>query len=633
VADALKVGDVVTVTPDKPAAGGRMIARHDGMVLLVAGAIPGELARVRIERVERSMAYAAVEEALEPHPARRTVAGDPRCGGAVYAHIEYPEQTRLKGEIIRDALKRLARMDPPDVIAVTPSPERGYRMRARVHVRNGRIGFFLENTHRICDVRESGQLLPETAPALDALADMLGRAALTGAADLDVSENRSGDMRAIHIDLAPDARLGLPEKLGPVPGVTGVSWSHPAMRAESIAFGSPFVEDDVQLCAESVPEGRTLNRVTFSPMGAPHVTRPDFLPPTPVRLRRHVRAFFQGNRFLLDQLVAAVVAACPPGPVLDLYAGVGLFGVCLAATGRHEVTAVEGHPASVADLMVNAQPYSRSIVVGHTSVERFVQETTGAGQGTLILDPPRTGMSREAMAGALRLGADRVVFVSCDVATFARDVGRFVDAGYQLDTIRGFDLFPTTAHVEVFAVLARPLASSWSPTAEARARRPLLSGGDEAVEERPELAGAPEVLGVPLHPHAERRAPALHAFDHAIRSRGRLVESRGQAFDALVMAAVDVESLAVFQFLLHQRPHNASAHHPYFVGEAKERHLDRVFQRAEHLRRDILHECAPARHVHHLHPTANRQHGDVCRDRLGDQANLVLVAGAVNLGY
>jgi 23S rRNA (uracil1939-C5)-methyltransferase len=444
----------VTLTPEKPAAGGRMIARHRGCVLLVAGAIPGEPARVRIERVERSMAYAVVEVALEPHPARRTVVGDPRCGGSVYAHIDYPEQTRLKGEIIRDALKRLARLEPPGAIAVTPSPERGYRMRARLHVRNGRIGFFLENSHRICDARDSGQLLPETALALDALADMLRKGGLIGAADVDVSENRSGDMRAVHIDLAHDARLEFHGELGPVPGVTGLSWSHPAMRVVRQVFGSPFVEDVVRLRTSSAPETSAdasgVDSLRMDPDGDGSVR-----PPTPVRLRRHVRAFFQGNRFLLDELVAAVIAACPPGPVVDLYAGVGLFGVCLAATGRHEVTAVEGHPASAADLEVNAQPYSRSIVVRHTAVERFVQEGVGAGQGTLILDPPRTGMSREAMAGALGLRAGRVVFVSCDVATFARDVRRFVDAGYQLDAIQGFDLFPTTAHVEAVAVLAR----------------------------------------------------------------------------------------------------------------------------------------------------------------------------------
>ena len=432
MADTLKAGDIVTVTPEKPAAGGRMIARHDGLVLLVAGAIPGERVRVRIERTERSMAYAVVEEVLEPHPARRAVVGDPRCGGAVYAHIVYAEQTRLKGEIIRDGLKRLARLDAPDRIEVAASPERGYRMRARVHVRNGRLGFFLENTHHVCDVRESGQLLPETAVALDGLAGTLGEAGLTGSADLDVSEDATGILRAIHIDLAPDARFELPEHLRPVSGVTGLSWSHPDMGAECVAFGSPFVEDALSVDGSG---------------GAPEAT--------PVRLRRHARAFFQGNRFLVQTMVSAVVAACPAGPVVDLYAGVGLFGVCLAATGRHDVIAVEGHPGSAADLAFNAEPYSQHIVVRHSSVERFVQQRPQAGLGTLILDPPRTGMSREAMAGALGLSADRVVFVSCDVATFARDVRRFVDAGYRIDSIQGFDLFPTTAHVEVLAVLAR----------------------------------------------------------------------------------------------------------------------------------------------------------------------------------
>lgn len=409
-----------------------MIARHMGLVLLVAGAIPGEPVRVRIERVSRSMAYAAVEDVLEPHPSRRAVVGDPRCGGTVYAHIDYPEQTRLKGEIIRDGLQRLAQIDAPERVDVTPSPERGYRMRARVHLRNARIGFFLENTHCICDVRDSGQLLPETAAALDVAADMLRDAGLAGDADLDVSENVSGDLRAVHIDLAPAARFERPRELRPVPGVTGLSWSRPAMSADRVVAGSPHVEDTLELPPL---------------MGRPAVPA--------VRFRRHVKAFFQGNRFLVNDLVAAVVAACPTGPVIDLYAGVGLFGVCLAATGQHRVTAVEGHAGSAADLAVNAQPYADTLVVHHCPVERFLQDQPRSRPGTLILDPPRTGMSRDAMAGALSLGADRVVFVSCDVATFARDVRRFVDEGYRLTSIRGFDLFPTTAHVEVLAVLSR----------------------------------------------------------------------------------------------------------------------------------------------------------------------------------
>jgi len=409
-----------------------MIARHDGLVLLVAGAIPGEPARVRVDRVERSLAYASVEQVLEPHPARRGVTIDPRSGGAVYAHIAYPEQRRLKGEIIADALRRLARIEPPADIDVTASPELGYRMRARVHVRDHRIGFFLEQTHQICDVRDSGQLLPETATTLDQLAAALGGAGLAGGAEIEVSENRSADQRALHIELLQGARLVQASRLGPLPGVTGLSWSPHGSSADRVAFGTPFVDD-------------VLDQVGDPPGAVPGG----------VRLRRHVKAFFQGNRFLLDQLVGAVLGACPAGPVLELYSGAGLFGVSLAATGRHRVIVVEGHPASASDLRVNAEPYGEAIDVHHTSVERFVEEAPRHQRGTLVLDPPRSGMSREAMTGILGLGADRVVLVSCDVATFARDVRRFVDKGYRLTTIRGFDLFPTTAHVEVFAVLDR----------------------------------------------------------------------------------------------------------------------------------------------------------------------------------
>jgi 23S rRNA (uracil1939-C5)-methyltransferase len=168
-----------------------------------------------------------------------------------------------------------------------------------------------------------------------------------------------------------------------------------------------------------------------------------------------VRAFFQGNRFLLGPLVDAVVGACLPGAVIDLYSGVGLFAVALAATGHDRVTAVEGHHASARDLRANAEPFEASLAVHEAPVEHFLSSAAPGCAPTLVLDPPRSGMTREAVAGAIRLGAERVVFVSCDVATFARDVRTFVDGGYTLDHIEAFDLFPNTAHVEVVARLTR----------------------------------------------------------------------------------------------------------------------------------------------------------------------------------
>ena len=415
----IRPDDLLTLVPEKPVAGGRMVARREGMVVLVAGAIPGERVRARVERVERSLAFARVEEVMEPHPSRRTVDGDPRCGGSVFAHIEYGAQCRLKGEVIRDALARVGRIPIEGPVEVAPSPESGYRMRSRLHLRGGRAGFFLEGTHQVCDAGMTRQLLPETVRAVTALTERFVAAGFTTDADVDVSENCPGDQRAMHVEVmeAP-ARAPVPP-VDPFEGVTGLAWSAGVRGLAHGVFGQPYVEDFVR----------------------------------GVRFRRHARAFFQGNRYLLDALVSAVTAACPPGPVVDLYAGVGLFGLCLAAGGAHEVVAVEGHEASAADLEANAAPLGGAVRVERTSVERFVARHRARRPFTLVLDPPRTGMTRDAAAGAVALKASRIVFVSCDVATLARDLRKCLDAGYRLDSVRGFDLFPNTAHVETLAQL------------------------------------------------------------------------------------------------------------------------------------------------------------------------------------
>ena len=418
----MRPDDLVALVPDKPAAGGRMLARYEGMVVLVAGAIPGERVRARVERVERSLAFARVVEVAEPHPSRRAVDFDPRCGGSVLAHIAYEEQRRLKGEVIRDALARVGRIPIEGPIAVMPSPETGYRMRARLHLRSGRAGFFLEGTHEVCDAGMTRQLLPEAVRAVGDLAGRLAAARFTADADIELSENRSGGQRAMHIEMVGERVSAPVPALDRIEGVTGLTWSAAGGGPAHDVFGQPYVEDVVQ----------------------------------GVRLRRHSRAFFQGNRYLLDELVSTVMAACRPGPVVDLYAGVGLFALCLAASGRHQVVAVEGHDASAADLEANAGPLAEAVRVERTSVERFVARRHARKPFTLVLDPPRTGMTRAAAAGAIAMRASRVVFVSCDVATLARDLRRFLDAGYHLDSVQGFDLFPNTAHVEVLALLSIP---------------------------------------------------------------------------------------------------------------------------------------------------------------------------------
>jgi 23S rRNA (uracil1939-C5)-methyltransferase len=429
----LTTGAHVDLTVEKPAAGGRMIARHEGQVVLVSGAIPGERVRARIERAERSVAYAAVTDVLEASPDRRSVSGDPACGGNVYAHIAYSRQVSVKRDVVLDAFRRIGKISPDGPLPVEPSPEAGYRMRARLHFRGGRLGFFREGTHDLCDVAQTGQLLPETCGALQAVVAEIAELGENGLVSIELAENIAADERALHLELRAEAGVvpAVFSGLARVPGITGVTCLAPPSRDVLVLGGRPAVRDPLPAIAgaEAAPAGATLGR--------------------------RAAAFFQANRHLLPTLVSRVASWIPEGPAVDLYAGVGLFAVSLAALGRAGIVAVEGDRVSGADLAENAGPFGERLRVHRMSVEGFLGRRRAAPGEILLVDPPRTGMSREAMNGVVAQGAGRIVYVSCDVATLARDARRLIDGGYGLTHIEAFDLFPNTAHVESLVVLDR----------------------------------------------------------------------------------------------------------------------------------------------------------------------------------
>jgi 23S rRNA (uracil1939-C5)-methyltransferase len=421
----IQTGSVLTLDVEKATAGGRMLARHHGQVVLVWGAIPGERVTARVERTTKSVAFASTLDVLAPSPNRRAVSGDSRCGGNVLAHIAYDRQRQLKGEIIHDAFRRIGRVPldrAPDVMA---SPERGYRMRARLHAVNGRLGFYREESHELCDALQSGQLLESTGEWIAAAQEIVRASGPAGVTGVEIAENIAGDERACHLELRQGVNPAAYSALAA--GLVGLS-AQPADRleAETLA-GTPRVTDVI----------RTTD-------GAPAL-----------RLTRHVRAFFQGNRFLIESLVQHVMRLVTVGPVIDLYAGGGLFGLALLAAGMGDVTLVEGDRVSGADLQANAEPYREHARVERSSVEAFLSRRRSASGGTVIVDPPRTGLSRDAAAGILGLKPVRLVYVSCDVATLARDARTLLDGGYDLGSITALDLFPNTAHVETVAGFVR----------------------------------------------------------------------------------------------------------------------------------------------------------------------------------
>ena len=426
----MRPGDTIPLDVERPVAGGRMLARHGGQVVLVAGAIPGERVAARVERVAKAVAHADTVDILTASPDRRP-AVDWRCGGRDYAHVSYDRQRALKAEIIADAFRRVARLPLASLPEVMASPETGYRLRARLHAAGGRLGFYREGSHALCDPGATGQLSTATVAWIRHAEQALSANAASAITGVELAENIPGTERTSHIEIR-----GAVDRAAWVPLAAGLTGLTVQGDAETVTVaGTPTVTDRVSVRSAS---------------GSPTVT-----------LSRHTTAFFQANRFLLPRFVHHVVGLVTDGPLLDLYAGVGLFGLAAAAAGYGPVTLVEGDRTSGADLDANAGPYGERVRIMRRRVETALDALAAGGSrasgafATCVVDPPRAGLSPEARAGLFRLAPARLVYVSCDVATLARDARALVDAGYRISGMTAVDLFPSTAHVETVVVFDR----------------------------------------------------------------------------------------------------------------------------------------------------------------------------------
>ena len=426
--------EVLELDVERAVAGGRMLARHAGRVVFVAGAIPGERVRARVTRSSRQSLWADATEILQPSPDRRAPATDPACGGLAFAHIDYGRQLKLKGQILADAFRRLARIDLETPL-VAPSPEIGYRLRARLHIRDGRVGFFLEGTHTICDAKATGQIAPEAFDAAEAIVSALG----PRASDCDavvISENVEATERAINLEPREGHRVD-DAAAGPArwfaSGLARVTGITTLVRGQlSTMAGRPEVTDDATVL---------LGEDARQYPGAKWSRRPT--------------SFFQGNRFLTGYLIRQVLALATGERVADLYCGVGLFAVPLAARGAR-VLAVEGDRSSLTDLATNLDPWKSSVEIWRGAIEDCLRRPPLANPSAVIVDPPRTGMSAEALDRLAAWSPPRIVYVSCDPATLARDSARLTGQGYRLLSLEGLDLFPNTPHVEAIAAFTRP---------------------------------------------------------------------------------------------------------------------------------------------------------------------------------
>ncbi len=426
----LRQGELVETVIEKGVYRGRGLGRVEGRVVFVPRAHPGDRVRARVTEVHAGWAEGTLLQVVDAAAGRRPSPCPyvPRCGGCAYQDLGYEEQLRIKEGILRESLARAGAAWEGAVLA-HPSPETGWRARASLHFAAGAAGPVLglrqEGTRRVVDLEACLQLSDRMNRAARTLRDALAeRPALwAGLRGLDLLEAPDGSalVASLETALPPDEAPAL-APLARVAGLDGfgvaagprLHWLH----------GEPFV-------------GATV-------LG--------------VRLRSHVRSFFQANRFLLEPLVRTVVDLVPPGAgrVIDLYAGVGLFALPIAARGEGDVLAVEWSVTAAEDARWAAESNGLRCVrvVGGEVAGALAGLPPGQGE-RVVLDPPRTGAGRDVVSLLADRRPEAIVYVSCDPPTLGRDLAAFAARGYRPDAVHLFDLFPDTFHLET-VVRLRP---------------------------------------------------------------------------------------------------------------------------------------------------------------------------------
>jgi len=441
------------VTIERILPGGLGLAHAEGKTIMVALAAPGDRLRVRIERVKGNVSFASIEEIIEasPHRVEPPCPYFGRCGGCDFQQLTYQAQLDAKIAIIKDCLRRLGGIENVPEIHITPAPNAWhYRSRAQWQfdaVRQ-RLGYFESGSRHVCDVADCAVLAPELQQSLEALRARMQNGSLPE----DVRDFRAVIGDNDQVAIAPSVRSPTPR---PPAGQSG--WGG-AVREGNDGKGTSEQVRDIT---------RTIHGEKY---------------------RLNAESFFQANAALLPQLIDTALGDAKGETAIELYCGVGLFTLPLARRFKH-VIAIESDKAAATVARENVSNAGLdNVQLANRNVSDWFEHDGGAWlsehrergdlspvsekvlserQPTegrqvaalqhkldfLLLDPPRLGAESRVIAGILKLLPRRISYVSCDPATFARDLKKLLAGGYALDSLAAFDIFPQTHHVEVVAHL------------------------------------------------------------------------------------------------------------------------------------------------------------------------------------
>ena len=357
-----------------------------------------------------------------------------RCGGCHYQHTSYEHQLEIKAAILKENLRRIAKLELQTKITVHPSPPWNYRNRTRLKIRVApefSLGYYRFGSHELLPVEEC----PVSSPLINrAIASFwqMGRARSVPDGIHEIEFFANADDSQLLIEAACEAGTpstpirewagALPSALAEIAGITvfrarpsGTSAADPKLVAASGARELAYQTDAVSY-------------------------------------RVSAGSFFQVNRHLINELVEIVTAGCSGSTALDLYAGVGLFSTILSR-GFAQVIAVESSQTSHADLVHNSPANVKAV---RATTADFLRSAPGNLQPELVvLDPPRSGLGESVVQSLVGLGAHRMTYISCDPATVSRDLAGLLSAGYRIEQVYLVDLFPQTYHLESVFHLTR----------------------------------------------------------------------------------------------------------------------------------------------------------------------------------
>lgn len=402
------MSDTVTITIDGFAHGGDGVGRLDGKAVFVPGALPGETVTVTLTENRRRYArgrldtvlIAAADRVEPPCP----YVSD--CGGCDLQHVSPDGQAALKRRVVTEQLARLGGVsDPPVTDVIRPGEPTGYRAQARLQVAaNGRLGFFAGQSHTVVEIPHCVVLNAGVQQARDMIGDAPGAASVT------IRSFTPGDA-AVTLEPADTDTTRFAATRARLTETSGLQVAtQPADAPLTVTVGTHTF---------TVPSG----------------------------------AFFQASAAAaqaISDTVLAQVGGLTGRTIVDLYAGIGLFSVPLAAGGA-QVTAVEANRVAAAAARTNTAGLPVTVVA--KTVERFLD--TPATFDVVVLDPPRSGAGSAVIDRVVGLKPTRIVYVACDPAALARDTRLLAAHGFTLATAVPIDAFPMTHHIEVVAAFDR----------------------------------------------------------------------------------------------------------------------------------------------------------------------------------